>query len=159
MNTTSVITKLAIQQWEQQVERATKLLDEMSDEVLARHIAPGKNTGTYIVGHLIAVHDAIPVILGLGEKKYPELYDTYITQPDGKGDAAMSLQGLRTLWKETHDRVTGLMRNVPEEDWFKRHESMTDADFEVNPLRNKLSVLLSRTSHLAYHLGQLRLLM
>lgn len=159
MNTTSVAAKIAMQQWGQQVERATKLLDEMSDEVLAKHIAPGRNTGTYIVGHLVAIDDAIAEILGLGEKKHPELYDTYIKQPDGKGDAPKSPQELRALWKETHDRITNLMQSMPEEDWFKRHQSMTDEDFEANPLRNKLSVLLSRTSHLAYHLGQLRLLM
>ena len=31
---------------------------------------------------------------------------------------------------------------------------MTDADFAANPLRNRLAVLLSRTGHVAYHLGQ-----
>ena len=34
----------------------------------------------------------------------------------------------------------------------------TDEDFAKEPARNKLSVLLNRTNHLAYHLGQLRLL-
>ena len=27
-------------------------------------------------------------------------------------------------------------------------------DFAANPLRNRLSVLISRTAHVAYHLGQ-----
>jgi len=27
-------------------------------------------------------------------------------------------------------------------------------DFAANPLRNRLSILLCRTSHVAYHLGQ-----
>jgi hypothetical protein len=34
---------------------------------------------------------------------------------------------------------------------------MTDEDFAKNPARNKLSVLLNRTSHVAYHLGQMLL--
>jgi hypothetical protein len=42
--------------------------------------------------------------------------------------------------------------------WLSRHESMTDADFEKDPARNKLSVLLNRTNHLSFHFGQLRLL-
>jgi hypothetical protein len=31
---------------------------------------------------------------------------------------------------------------------------MTDEDFKANPLRNRLAVLLNRTNHLSYHLGQ-----
>jgi hypothetical protein len=42
--------------------------------------------------------------------------------------------------------------------WFSRHASMTDEDFEKDPARNKLTTLLSRTNHLSYHFGQLRLL-
>jgi hypothetical protein len=34
---------------------------------------------------------------------------------------------------------------------------VSDADFGVNPLRNRLAVLLSRTEHIAYHLGQVAL--
>ena len=45
---------------------------------------------------------------------------------------------------------------MPADKWFTRHESMTDADFEKDPARNKLSVLLNRTNHLAYHFGQIR---
>jgi hypothetical protein len=35
---------------------------------------------------------------------------------------------------------------------------MTEEDFEKEPGRNKLSVLINRTNHMAYHLGQLVLL-
>jgi hypothetical protein len=44
------------------------------------------------------------------------------------------------------------------EQWFQRHTAVSEVDFEKEPHRNKLNVLLSRTSHIAYHLGQLVLL-
>ena len=40
------------------------------------------------------------------------------------------------------------MKMEPEA-WFARHESMTDADFEKDPTRNKLAVLVNRTNHLS----------
>ena len=40
---------------------------------------------------------------------------------------------------------------------FGKHTAVSDEDFAANPLRNRLSVLLSRTRHLAYHIGQIAL--
>jgi hypothetical protein len=38
--------------------------------------------------------------------------------------------------------------------WAAKHAVVSEADFAKNPLRNRFAVLLSRTSHIAYHLGQ-----
>jgi hypothetical protein len=35
--------------------------------------------------------------------------------------------------------------------------AVSDEEFAANPLRNRLSVVLSRTNHLAYHIGQIAL--
>jgi hypothetical protein len=32
---------------------------------------------------------------------------------------------------------------------------MTDEDYAKDPMRNRLSVLLSRTNHLSFHIGQI----
>jgi len=37
----------------------------------------------------------------------------------------------------------------------ERMEEESDEDYAKDPTRNRLSVLLSRTNHLAYHLGQI----
>ena len=42
--------------------------------------------------------------------------------------------------------------------WFEKHTAVSEEDFTKEPHRNKLSVVLSRTNHLAYHVGQLALL-
>jgi hypothetical protein len=41
------------------------------------------------------------------------------------------------------------------DDWFRAHSAMTEEDLAADPGRNKLSVLINRTNHVAYHLGQL----
>jgi hypothetical protein len=42
-------------------------------------------------------------------------------------------------------------------DWLKKHGAVSAEDFVKEPLRNRLAILLGRTNHLAYHLGQLAL--
>ena len=158
MNPQSIVTQLAINQWEQVSRRATQLVNQLSNDALDRPVAPGKNTGRYIVGHLIAIHDAMPPILGLGESKYPELVEPYVKQADGYVNNFRTVPELRQLWDETHARISKLINSLPEDDWLLRHTTMTDDEFKANPLRNRLSVLLNRTNHFSYHAGQLRLL-
>jgi hypothetical protein len=93
-------------------------------------------------------------LLGLGERLHPELDEAFISQPDKSGTKMPAIKDLRQYWAEVHDRLAELFRAQSPEQWFQRHNSMTDEDFEKEPHRNKLSVLLSRTSHIAYHLGQ-----
>lgn len=44
------------------------------------------------------------------------------------------------------------------EKWFDRHTAVSAEDFVKEPHRNKLNVVISRTNHLANHIGQLLLL-
>jgi hypothetical protein len=149
---------MALNAWQIQADRTTKFINECSDELLLKEIAPGKNRGIYLVGHLAAIHDAIPEILGFGKKVYPELAPIFITAPDKTVDKIPTMAELRAIWTSVHDRLKNEFSKIPAESWFTRHESMTDADFEKDPARNKMSVLLNRTNHFAYHFGQLRLL-
>ena len=64
---------------------------------------------------------------------------------------------LRAAWKKQNEELSGMFSRMTAEDWFSRHTSMTDEDLKKQPSRNKLSVLLNRTNHTAYHLGQLML--
>ena len=51
-----LVVKMAITAWRTQNDRVNKILDKLSDEQLAKDIAPGKNSGTYLLGHLAAVN-------------------------------------------------------------------------------------------------------
>jgi hypothetical protein len=64
---------------------------------------------------------------------------------------------LRDQWKKSNQELSDHFRSMSADDWFSRHTAMTDEDFSKEPSRNKLSVLLNRTGHVAYHLGQLML--
>ena len=150
---------MSIHAWDVQVARTAKILDQLPNEALLREIAPGKNSGIYVLGHLIAVNDAISTILGNGKAAYPELYATFVQNPYNAGLDKPAADELRLYWKQVHERLNAEFLNMDEDSWLARHNSMTDEDFAKDPSRNKLSVLLGRTSHLAYHLGQLRLLL
>jgi hypothetical protein len=158
MDHQAVLTKTALSAWQTQIDRTTKFLNELSDEQWMKEIAPGRNRGIYLAGHLAAVHDALPEILGLGKRAHPELQPMFLEAPDKSIEKTPTVGELRGIWMQVHDRLKKEFADMPAASWFSRHESMTDADFEKEPSRNKLSVLLNRTGHLAYHFGQLRLL-
>ena len=158
MPSSALFVKMALQSWESQVKRAGNLLNTLSDEQLLREIAPGRNRGIYLFGHLIAVHDAMLTLFGLGERLHPELDEAFLSNPDRSGKEVPSLSELRQYWPELHTRLQEHFDTLSPEQWLQRHTAVSEADFEKEPHRNKLNVLLSRTSHLAYHLGQLVLL-
>ena len=43
-------------------------------------------------------------------------------------------------------------------EWLQRHTSVSEEDFAKDPSRNRFAILQSRTSHLAFHLGQVALM-
>ena len=86
MNTQNqTLLKPAIDGWLKQLERADKLFENYTDEELSKEIAPGKNSGVYLLGHLTSVHDLMLPLLRLGEQLHPELVDTFIKNPDRSG--------------------------------------------------------------------------
>ncbi|MEO6232300.1 MAG: DinB family protein [Ferruginibacter sp.] len=153
-----IFIQMALHSWNTQVNSTTKLFEGLSDDQLMQEIAPGKNRGIYLLGHLTAYHDLMPEILGIGERTLPELSTIFLQIPDSTDAPMPSVAELRNHWKAVHERLDNAFAEIEHTDWFGRHNSMSDEDFVINPSRNKLSVLLNRTNHLSYHLGQLRLL-
>ena len=150
-----LLIKMNLDAWNSHNNRTQKLLDSLTDEQLSKETAPGRNTGTYLLGHLIAVHDALLPLLGLGEKRYPELEEIFIKNPDKSGIEKPAVKDLRNYWTEVNKILSNHLEKLSLEDWFKRHTSVSEEDFAKEPHRNRLNVLISRTDHLAYHLGQL----
>jgi hypothetical protein len=158
MTTEQVFVKMALSNWESTIRRVDALFQGLSDQQLMEEIAPGRNRGIYLLGHLTAVHDGLPVILGLGESRYPGLRPVFLDSPDKSGLEMPPIATLREQWAETNSRVAGLFNNLQPAEWFQRHMSVSPEDFANEPWRNRLNVLLSRTNHLASHQGQLVLL-
>ena len=150
--------QLAITAWDGQNKQLLKLLESIPDERLLAEVAPGKNTGHYLLGHLVAVSDALLPLFGLGESLYPSLLDVFVKNPDNSGLAKASVPELKAQLAAVNTRLSAAFAKLSPSDWLDRHTAVSEADFEKEPHRNRLNVLFSRTSHLAYHLGQLALL-
>jgi len=150
--------KMAISAWDSYITRLTKLFDKLTDEQLLSQIAPNKNSGVYLLGHMIAINDAMQPLLGFGEKLYPELWKIFVDSPDRSGQSMPSIEELKKYWEDVNAHLTRRISNMKSEEWFTRHASVSEEDFAKEPHRNKLNLLMNRTNHASYHLGQLVLL-
>ena len=144
----------AVHAWKLNIERADKAFSGLSDEQLRAEVAPGRNRLVYLWGHLIAVHDAMLPLLDLGPRLHPELDAAFLTGADKAVADLPSAAELKRLWDEVNGRVLVGFGAFTAADWAGKHTVVSEQDFAANPLRNRLSILLSRTSHVAYHLGQ-----
>jgi hypothetical protein len=144
--------------WELAVKRASKIFDGYSDEELLQPIAAGKNRVVYLLGHLTAVHDRMLPLLGLGERQYPQLDDLFISNPDNAATALPPIQELRSHWTAISALLMEKLGAWTPGEWLERHTAVSAEDFAKEPHRNKLNIVLNRTGHLSYHLGQLALL-
>ena len=149
--------QVAINSWRLVVERANKTLSNLTDDQLLKEVAPGKNRVIYLWGHLTAVHDAMFPILGLGERLHPELDAIFVLNPDKTGEQLPPVGELRKYWDEVNSRLLSQFASLSRDEWLQRHRSMSEEDYAKDPIRNRLAVLLSRTNHLSYHLGQITL--
>jgi hypothetical protein len=153
-----IFIKMALDSWYTQIKRADKLFNEFTDEQLSADIAPGKNSGVYLLGHLTAVHDMILPLFGLGKLLYPSLENTFLRNPDKSGLPSPAVKELRQYWNNVNNSLAAHFNNMQPDEWFQKHASVSAEDFIKEPHRNKLNVLLNRTNHLSYHLGQVILL-
>ena len=144
----------ALRGWKFNVERAEKLFGGLSPEQLEQEVAPGKNRLIYLWGHLAAVHDRLLPLLAIGERLHPEFDSMFISKPDKSVPLTVSAQSLQAAWQEISQRLWDGFTKFSDSDWAARHTAVSQEDFEREPHRNRFGVLLGRTAHLAYHLGQ-----
>ena len=147
--------QVAINSWRLVLERANKALSNLTAGQLLKEVAPGKNRIIYLWGHLTAAHDAMFLILGLGERLHPELDAIFISSPDKAVAELPPVGELRKYWDEVNGKLLSQFASLSADEWLQRHYSMSEEDYAKDPTRNRLAVLLSRTNHMSYHLGQI----
>jgi len=145
---------LGLKVWKAQIERADKLFGSLSSEEVLREIAPGKNRLLYLWGHLTAIHDAMLPLLGLRERFHPEFDVAFVSNPDKSRTAIPSHEEVRRVWQTVNGELSKRFEKMSWPDWLQRHVAVSEEDFAKDASRNRFSVLLSRTNHLSYHLGQ-----
>jgi hypothetical protein len=158
MASETVFIKMVLDAWHTHIKRTDELFNSLSDEELMKEIAPGRNRGIYLLGHLAAVHDRILPLLELGNPLHPELWHPFVERPDKEVTELPATQTLRQYWKDISENLAGNISSLSPEAWFQKHTSVSAADFAKEPHRNKLNIIVNRTNHLANHLGQLLLL-
>lgn len=147
--------KMVIQAWDTQNDRLDKLIGQLPEERLYAQTAPGKNRGYYLLGHLVAISDAMIPLLGLGEKFHPELEAIFVSKPDNTNIISPSIDDLKKYWKEIISKLSHHFKLMSSDDWFSRHNAVSPEDFAREPFRNKLNIIINRTNHQSYHLGQM----
>ena len=150
--------KMALDAWTSQINQTNRLINSLSDEQLQSEVAPGRNTGTYLLGHLTAIHDALFSLMRFGERLYTQYDEIFVHSPDNSELKRPSPKELRESWTRVNEKLGQYFNSLSAAEWFERHASISEIDFEKEPHRNRLNVVLNRTAHLANHLGQLTFL-
>src|SRR6185436_14433302 len=158
MNSNQTIVKMIFDRWYASIKNFEAALNSIPDDQLQKEIAPGKNRGIYLLGHLIAVHDDMLILLDMGDKLYPELHKLFIESPDKSVAEIPSAAELRARWMKQCEVLRHKFESLKPGDWFEKHTAVSAEDFIKEPHRNKLNIILTRTTHLNYHTGQLVLL-
>jgi hypothetical protein len=157
LNTTTTnqtIVKMVFDRWHSLIKAFNASINALTDEQLQHEIAPGRNRGIYLLGHMAAVHDAMIPLLGFGDKLFPELAEPFITSPDKAVADLPPASELRAAWNKVNEFLHARFEGMGPDEWFERHTAVSAEDFEKEPHRNKLNIIFTRTTHMAYHHGQ-----
>jgi len=149
--------QVAVNSWRLILERVNETFSNLTEDQLLKEVAPGRNRLIYLWGHLTAIHDAMFPILGLGERLHPELDAIFVSSPDKAGAQLPPVGELRKYWDDVNGKLLSEFATLSADEWLQRHCAMSEEDYAKDPTRNRLAVLLSRTNHMSYHLGQITL--
>ena len=155
MTSEQQLVDAALRAWKANTDRAAAFFGALSDAELEQEVAPGRNRLIYLWGHLTAVSDALLPLLGAGARLHPELDAAFLTSPDrAEGVTLPSAAALKQMAAEIDEALWSAFSQWSPADWLMKHSAVSDEDFAREPHRNRFSVLLSRTAHLAFHHGQ-----
>lgn len=158
MVTTDLFVKMIMDRWNASIKNFDVLVNSLTDEAFEKETAPGKNRGIYLLGHMVAAHDDVLVLLDFSERMYPALQEPFLKSPDKAVASLPSVAELRSCWNKQCEVLKEKFATLSPDQWFEKHTAVSAEDFAKEPHRNKLNVVITRTTHLAYHTGQLILL-
>src|ERR1700748_717444 len=125
MNEQTDYTKQVILQarnaWAAQNKIASKFFNKYEDAVYENEIAPGRNRAVYLLGHLIAVNDGMITLLGLGDRLFPHLDETFIKSADKTVSDLPSVATLKQNWETLNEALTHRFDQMTTQDWMGRH--------------------------------------
>lgn len=133
-------------------------LTRLSDDDLKMEIAPGKNHGVWILGHLIESDDDLSLYLGKGPMLFQEYSDLF-----GQGSVLKSVTEyppvslMRQQWKEVADKNLKIYEELNDEELDEPH-AMVKGKLEDDFFKTKENCIINWLLHQVYHAGQLSVL-
>jgi DinB superfamily len=155
MSNTERMIHSSLQSWSQVLARLDQRLLGLNDEQLECPVAPERNRLIYLLGHLTVAHDMMRVLLRVGNRLHPELDDAFFDNPDRSKKHQFHSSDIKNAWSEINRDLTEAMSKFSSDEWLERHAAVAEADFPRDMTRNRLAILLSRTNHASFHLGQI----
>ena len=157
MTTEMSLVDSALRSWKKNQDRLGKFFSALPEQHLLQEIAPGKNRLIYLWGHLTAINDAMLPLLGFRQRLHPELDLMFVSNPDRSVPAILTGEDLKAIWNQIEEILWTELCQLSASEWLQKHDSVSADDFAREPYRNRFSILLDRTAHLAYHFGQVKL--
>ena len=78
----------------------------------------------------------------------------FISKPDRSVELTVTAQSLKSAWDKINQRLWAAFSEFSPADWAGRHTAVSEEEFQREPNRSKFTVLLIRTAHMSYHVGQ-----
>jgi hypothetical protein len=153
-----LVVRSVLDAWYSRLESADKLFGSLTDGQLQQEIAPGRNRGVYLLGHLTAVHDKMLPLLDFEPQVFAHLEEPFLNNADKTVADIPTVTELRNSWNDVNSRLASHFKKLSPDEWFHKHASVSQEDFAKEPHRNRLNVLVGRTNHMQYHMGQVALL-
>ena len=145
----------AVNAWKGTIERADRAVFAAQRRTATKGGGSRKNRLVYLWGHLTAVHDRMLPLLSLSERLHPEFDELFLSSPDKAVAYFQRLERLRSPGMRSIADCSPVLkasqRSVAAETRLRlRGETLQGSS------RNRFAILLSRTSHIAFHLDRLR---
>lgn len=137
------------QAWLLQNRKISDLLHKLSDEDLKKDVAFERNSGLYLLGHLIASNDLLLPLFGFGEKMYPEYEKIFLCCPDKCAQHFPTVRQVKSNWFALNQQLHLKFASLDEKLWNTNDETSYQ----------QFKTMLSIVNHQCYHLGQLAFLL
>ena len=132
-------------------------IDELTDEEMKHAPGMGFNHGVWLLGHLVVSDDDLAIMLGKGDKLYPELFASF-----GQNSKCLdpntypSATELKEKWKRVAERNYQMILTLEDHELDEPHARVKD--IETDFFKTKQRIISFWILHQQYHAGQLGLL-
>lgn len=152
MTNEEILIRSALSVWRLYETRLIRAFHSLSEPELQREVAPGRNRLLYLWGHLTAVSDSLFPLLTIGPKLYPDLESMFLSNPDRSLSNYCTGAYVKEASERIHHALWDVFNRWTVREWLEPYAAAKHANGD--PTRNRFTVVLNRTAHMAYHLGQ-----